>query len=49
MNANQILLEAAADEAEIEYPITDDMEVTERTVRVVLREGFVKGYMKAMS
>ena len=36
---------AALDAAEAEYPITPDMEATDRTVRLILREGFVKGYM----
>jgi hypothetical protein len=40
------LLEEATRMADEEYPMREGMETTERTVRWVLREGFVKGYMK---
>lgn len=40
----KLLAEAKA-RAEQEYPITDDLSPTERSVRLILQEGFGKGYM----
>jgi hypothetical protein len=41
------LLSEASERAEREYPFKDGEDTTSRTVKLVLREGFVKGYMKA--
>lgn len=43
----EALMREAVVAAHAEYPIPDDMARTEKTVRYILQEGFVKGYMKA--
>lgn len=42
----QPLVRDATEAAEIEYPISDELTITERSVRLVLREGFIKGFLR---
>lgn len=45
-NQAKSLMREATEAAEIEYPITDELTVTERSVKLVLREGFIKGFVR---
>ncbi|WNN95149.1 hypothetical protein SEA_MAGRITTE_198 [Microbacterium phage Magritte] len=45
-NQAQSLMREATEAAEVEYPITDELTITERSVKLVLREGFIKGFLR---